>query len=57
MLNLVVLGSILASIWRRFGVLLAHGSDSENSENLRFLMVFCYFGGLGWLVEASWASS
>ena len=43
------------SIWRRFGSIFAHGSDSKNSEKLVFFFVFLYSGGLEWLLEASWA--
>ena len=43
-------GIDFGSIWRRFGVLLAHGSDSENSEKpyvcLRFFAVLVGWGGL-----------
>ena len=50
------LGVDFGSIWRRFGSILAPGSDSKNSEkNLVFYEIFCYSGGFGGFVEASWA--
>ena len=48
-------GVDFGSIWRRFGSILAHGSDSKNNEKLMFFQVFRYSGGLEWLIEASWA--
>ena len=54
MLNLEVLGSILG----RFGIDLGYFWHMVGIvkivKNLRFFKVFCYCGGLGWLVEASW---
>ena len=50
------LGVDFGSIWRRFGTILPHGSDSKNSEkNIVFFVFFCYSGGFEGLVEASWA--
>ena len=34
-------------IWRRFGVLLAHGSDSENSEQPQVFKGFLLFWWVG----------
>jgi len=50
------LGVDFGSIWRRFGTILPHGSDSKNSKKTSyFTRFFAILGGSGGFVEASWA--
>ena len=52
MLNLEVLGSILGRFGSDFGSILAHGSDSENSEKpFVFFVFFVLWGVWGGLLR------
>ena len=56
MLNLEIFGVDFAVIWCRFGSILAHGSDSRNSEKtVHFSQFFAILGGSGGLSGISGA--
>ena len=55
MLNLSLFGSILGGFGVDLETFSHMGRIAKIVKNLSFFVVFRYSGGLGWLVEASWA--
>ena len=54
-LNLVLLGSILRGFGVDLGAFSHLGRIAKIVKNKGFLYVFRYYGGLEWLLKASWA--